>query len=106
MYPDRRNPPQICRRARKWPQKRQYAAVAGGFSRAHLSIMQRNRLGRSVAATLVLLLAGCGSSGDEQVADAPVTTIVTAESAAVPDTHSAEPNANMTSGISAVRATE
>ena len=41
--------------------------------------MQRNHLGRSVAATLVLLLAGCAASGDEQVADVPVTTIVTAD---------------------------
>lgn len=39
--------------------------------------MQRNHLGRSIAATLVFILAGCASSGDEQVAEIPVTPVVT-----------------------------
>lgn len=41
--------------------------------------MRRHLLGRSVAATLLLVLAGCGSSGDEQGAEVPVTNVVTAE---------------------------
>lgn len=41
--------------------------------------MQRSHLRRSVAATLVLILAGCGSSGDEQVAEVPVTTVVSSD---------------------------
>jgi hypothetical protein len=47
--------------------------------------MRRNRLSRGVAAVLVLLLAGCGSTGDEQGAEAPVTNVVTEENVAAND---------------------
>jgi hypothetical protein len=57
-------------------------AVVPGYREAHLSVMQRNHLGRSVAATLVFLLAGCGSSGNEQVAAVPVTNVVTQDNGA------------------------
>lgn len=59
--------------------------------------MQNSHLGRSVAATLVLILAGCSSSGDEQVAEVPMTTVVTSDdgtsvatSSAVVDTETDE----------------
>jgi hypothetical protein len=80
-----RNWPEFSRRAQKWPQNRPFASVAAGYRASHLFIMRRNLLGRSVVATLVLLLAGCGSSGDEQVAEVPVTNVVTAENGVVVD---------------------
>ena len=80
-----RNRPEIGRRAQKWPQKRPFEAVAPGYRASHLFIMRRNLLGQSIAATLVLLLAGCGSSGDEQAAEIPVTNVVTAENGVVVD---------------------